>query len=145
MELQYEYQHHPKADRRALEKNMRLNGASEADIEFMFRDFDRLPSTRRVELNAMTSPQFVEFLDRKLQENGVKKIIPDQALLQEAFIKMDKGRQLQEAFTKLEQGLIFQDRQVPTDIDRRIREILREDPTLRWDAAVAKIVAEGKP
>ena len=31
----------------------------------MFADFDTARSTRRVELNAMTSPQFIDFLERK--------------------------------------------------------------------------------
>jgi hypothetical protein len=60
--LESEYQHHPKGERQVLEENLRTNGASEADIDFMFRDFDRTRSTRRVELNAMTSPQFIEFV-----------------------------------------------------------------------------------
>ncbi len=140
MGLQHEYQHHPKADRRAMESNMSLNGAGKADIEFMFQDFDRMRSTRRVELNAMTSPQFIEFLERKLQENGVKKIIPDRALLEKAFVKMDRGRQLQDAFVKLERDFQFDAREAPADIERRIGEILARDPTLRWDAAVAKVV-----
>ena len=58
MDLESEYQHHPKGDKSALIANLQENGASEEEIEFMFRDFDQLRSTRRVELNAMTSPQF---------------------------------------------------------------------------------------
>jgi hypothetical protein len=85
MELEAEYQHHPKERRSALEENLRTNGASRADIAFMFRDFDRLRSTRRVELNAMTSPQFVTFVERKLRENGVEKIVPDEDLLADLY------------------------------------------------------------
>ena len=77
--------------------NLRENGASEAEIAFMFRDFDRMRSTRRVELNAMTSPQFVAFLERKLRENGVAKIVPDQDLLAEVYTGMERGRRLKEA------------------------------------------------
>jgi hypothetical protein len=143
MGLQHEYQHHPKADRPVMENNMRLNGANTADIEFMFRDFNNMSSTRRVELNAMTSPEFIEFLERKLVENGVKKIIPDRASLEDVFVQMDKGRQLQAAFAKLEKEFKFEKREVPADIERRIGEILAKDPTLRWDAAVAKIVGGG--
>jgi hypothetical protein len=143
MGLQFEYQHHQKTKRGAIDWNLHVNGASKADIEFMLADFDRTHCTRRVELNAMTSPQFIEFLERKLQENGVKKIIPDRELLEETFVKMDRGRQLQEAFAKLKKRFRFDAREVPADIERRIGEILAKDPTLRWDAAVAKIVAGG--
>jgi hypothetical protein len=43
--------------------NLRTNGASEEEIAFMFSDFDRLRSTRRVELNAMTSPHLIRQLE----------------------------------------------------------------------------------
>jgi hypothetical protein len=140
MGLQFEYQHHKKANRGAIERNLYLNGASVNDVKFMLADFDRTRCTRRVELNAMTSPQFIDFFERKLVENGVKKIIPDRELLAEVFVKMDRGRQLQEAFAKFEKEFKFEDRKAPTDIERRIKEILAADPTLRWDAAVARIV-----
>src|SRR5262249_53914601 len=59
MALASEHQFYPKGDKTAMIANLRENGASEAEITFMFRDFDKLRSTRRVELNAMTSPQFI--------------------------------------------------------------------------------------
>jgi hypothetical protein len=48
MRLECEYQHHPKADKNALIANLRENGATDSEIAFMFEDFDRLRSTRRV-------------------------------------------------------------------------------------------------
>jgi Topoisomerase 6 subunit A/Spo11, Toprim domain len=90
MGLEAEYQHHPKERRSALEENLRTNGASEAEIAFMFRDFDRLRSTRRVELNAMTSPQFVAFVERKLRENGITKVVPDDDVLGEMYMAIGK-------------------------------------------------------
>src|ERR1700730_9876715 len=59
MRLESEHQYHPKGRKAALIANLRENGARAAEIAFMFADFDRLRSTRRVELNAMTSPQFI--------------------------------------------------------------------------------------
>jgi hypothetical protein len=71
MGLQHEYQHHAKGRRDVLEANLSLNGATNEEIAFMFADFHQLRSTCRVELNAMTSPQFVAFVERKLHEAGV--------------------------------------------------------------------------
>jgi hypothetical protein len=68
MGLENEYQHHPKGNKAALIANMRENGATDADIAFMFRDFDTTRSTRRFELNAMTSPQFIRL--RRAQAEG---------------------------------------------------------------------------
>ena len=43
--------------------------SSDAAIDFL--------SDQRVELNAMTSRQLVDFVERKLNEHGVAKVIPD--------------------------------------------------------------------
>lgn len=40
---------------------------------------------QRVELNAMTSQQFLDWLERKLEQAGVKKVIPDVETLRAAF------------------------------------------------------------
>ena len=55
MRLDFEHQLHAKGDKATLIANLRENGATYQEIKFMLRDFDRLRSTRRVELNAMTS------------------------------------------------------------------------------------------
>jgi len=127
MGLEPEYQHHPKEDRVALENNLRINGASEAEIAFMFRDFDRLRSTRRVELNAMTSPQFVAFVERKLRENGVAKIVPDEKLLAEVYAGIERGRRLEEAVEELD-DINTKDIEPPVDLEKRIKEILKRIP-----------------
>ena len=140
MGLEPEYQHHPKGKKSALIDNLRTNGASEAEIDFMFRDFDSLRSTRRVELNAMTSPQFVAFVERKLLENGVAKIVPDQELLAKVYAGVERGRRMEEAAEDLEK-IDMEDFEPPKDLEKRVRKMLKKDPAMRWDAAVAKIVA----
>jgi hypothetical protein len=143
MGLESEYQHHPKADRRALVENLRTNGASDAEIAFMFRDFDKLRSTRRVELNAMTSPQFVAFVERKLQENGIAKVVPDSALLSRVYSSMEKGRRLADAAKEIETKINASDNCAsPGDLEQRVRTMLDKDPAMRWDDAVARMVAE---
>jgi hypothetical protein len=139
MGLEAEYQHHPKANRRALEENLRTNGASEAEIAFMFRDFDSLRSTRRVELNAMTSPQFVAFVERKLLDNGVSKIVPDGDLLDSVYTSLERGRRLEDAAEKLD-AINTKDIKPPVDLEKRIKEILKRIPHIRWDAAIELIV-----
>ena len=138
MELESEYQHHPKGDKAALIANLRENGASDEEIEFMFRDFDRLRSTRRVELNAMTSPQFIDFLERKLREHGIEKIIPEQDLLGEAYAELERGRRLAEAIANLDEIEI--DTDVPDDLQEQVSEYLKAHPAERWDAALRAIV-----
>jgi hypothetical protein len=139
--LESEYQHHPKGRKSALIANLQENGASEEEITFMFRDFDRLRSTRRVELNAMTSPQFVAFIERKLRENDIAKIIPDQDLLADVYASMERGRRLKDAAKKL--GKIdMKNFKPPKDLKKRVKRALKENPSIRWDAAIEAIVTE---
>jgi DNA topoisomerase 6 subunit A-like protein len=138
MGLEAEYQHHPKERRSALEENLRTNGASEAEINFMFRDFDRLRSTRRVELNAMTSPQFVAFVERKLIEHRVAKIVPDQGLLARVYAGMVRSRRLEQTVEQINE-IDMEDCEPPEDLERRVRKVLEKHPTMRWDAAVQQI------
>jgi hypothetical protein len=142
MGLESEYQHYPKADKFALIGNLRENGASEDEIAFMFRDFERLRSTRRVELNAMTSPQFIAFVERKLRQNGIAKIVPDQDLLAEVYAGLERGRRLEEAAKTLDEEIDMDDFKAPKDLQRRVRNYLKEQPTLRWDAALAEIIKQ---
>jgi hypothetical protein len=141
MNLAFEHQHHPKGRKAKMIANLGENGASRAEIEYMFQDFDELRSTRRVELNAMTSPQFVAFVERKLHANGVAKIVPDQKLLAEMYVGFEKGRRLQKA---IEEALddIDDDFNAPRDLQRRVRKYLKEHPQERWDKAISAIVAE---
>jgi hypothetical protein len=139
MGLEPEYQHHPKGKKSALIGNLRTNGASEAEINFMFRDFDRLRSTRRVELNAMTSPQFVAFVERKLKENGVAKIVPDQKLLAEVYSGIERGRRLEEAIEELDE-IDMDEFKPPENLEKRVKAELKKRPHMRWDAAVEAIV-----
>jgi hypothetical protein len=137
--LETEYQH-LKGSRSALEANQRENGASAADVAFMFRDFDSTKSIRRVELNAMTSPQFVEFVERKLRENGIEKIVPDDDLLADVYGSMERGKRLAEAVKKLDKITVGD---APEDLEERVRKMLAEKPAMRWDAAIAALLAGG--
>jgi hypothetical protein len=154
MGLESEHQFHPKGGKDALIANLRGNGATEAEIAFMFADFDALRSTRRVELNAMTSPQFIAFLERKLKEHGINKVVPNQELLAEVYAGLKRGRRLEEALQQAVEDLQEEDEEdgeveakdfrAPKDLPRRIRALLKRRPTLRWDAALAEIVDGGQ-
>ena len=53
-------------------------GATQDEIDF-------LCSGKRVELNALTSDQFIQWLTNKLTESGVKKVVPDSITINAAF------------------------------------------------------------
>jgi hypothetical protein len=58
---------------------------------------------RRVELNAMTSRQFIEWLERKLAENGVQKVVPDRQTLGAAWRRARAFIQLEKAAKQIRQ------------------------------------------
>jgi hypothetical protein len=64
-----------KGTRNARAENLRENGATDAETNFLL-DY-------RVELNAMTSDQLVTFVERKLEHHVIKKVIPDDEELAE--------------------------------------------------------------
>jgi hypothetical protein len=52
---------------------LQRHGAAEEEIDFLEK--------RRVELNAMTSRQLIDFVEAKFAEHGVKKLVPDENVL----------------------------------------------------------------
>jgi hypothetical protein len=120
--------------------NLQDNGASAKAIDFMFRDFDRTGAIRRVELNAMTSPQFVDLLKRGLRAHGVKKVIPEQEVLAEAFIAKAKSARLTNEIEALD--LDYEDIKAPKNLNGVVAKRLKAKPTARWDAIINDLVNE---
>jgi hypothetical protein len=100
-----------------------------------------LGEQRRVELNAMASNQFIEFLERRLMGCGAKKVIPDAATLEKAWRRglvrqrLEKGVELLRA--EVERAAI--EAPAPADLDEWVRKMLKEDPRLSWDKAVTVV------
>ncbi|MBC1260980.1 DUF2399 domain-containing protein [Synechococcus sp. BSF8S] len=68
--------------------NLRKCGATEDEIDFLVEEGDTITGGwkgLRVELNAMTAPQFIEFVHGQLDAHGVKKVVPDEATLAAAY------------------------------------------------------------
>jgi hypothetical protein len=142
LEGKCEYQFHQKGDESAFIDNLRENGATDEEIEFMFRDFNdpnHLRCTRRVELNAMKSRQIIHLIERKLRENKIGKIIPKQDLLAKTYIAMERGRRLEIAAKKIEK-INMKGVKAPGNLNRLVAEELKKNPSIRWDAAIDAII-----
>ncbi|MCH8227626.1 MAG: hypothetical protein IIC63_04335 [Proteobacteria bacterium] len=123
--------------------NLRDNGATAEEIEFLHHGYDyaRGHHGRRVEMNAFTSDQFVKWLESKLDEVGVKKIVPDDATLALGYrraVKIVRLEQVLEEISAEEQDDIDE----PTDLRERIEEALEDDPAQSWDQALNMIAAD---
>jgi hypothetical protein len=72
-----------------IRDRLRRNGATSEEIEFLLNE-------ERVELNAMTSDVFIQFIEGKLEEHGVMKVVPAKERLAEAFKLFYASEQLRE-------------------------------------------------
>ena len=131
MGLQSENQHfkkRPKAD------TLRRWGATEEEIEFLL-------SGRRVELNAMTSPQMVEWIERKLAEAGVTKVVPDIETLQAGYRHLVAIRQMQRVIDQAREQIESEADAaiIPDDLRELVQQALVKRPHLSWDEALAEI------
>ena len=124
----------------ALRKRLRINGATEAEIEFLLTGEGN--TGQRVELNAMTSDQFVAFVERKLTEHGAAKVVPSAETLAETYAAFKRGAMAQQALeaelARLNAAII----DTPADLEQRVRAYLDEHGEETWDAAVRAISTE---
>jgi hypothetical protein len=120
--------------RGARRANLERNGATVEEIDFLL--------DRRVELNAMTSGQLVAFLERKLQQHGIKKVIPNADTLADTYCLLAHSRAAEPVVKRELAKFNEMAVQVPADLEGKVREHLAKHPEVRWDEAVAAIPAE---
>jgi len=109
------------------------NGATAAEIEILLHE--------RVELNAMTSDVLIAMINRKLKQYGLKKVVPSNELLGEAYREFHRSKELREEFEELESGFEESKIKVPKNLKNQVSAILTKHPDLRWDDAL-KIVLD---
>lgn len=113
--------------------NLRNNGATAAEIAFLLE--------ARVELNAMTSRQLVAFVERKLQQHGIGKVVPKTADLAGAYRLFARSHEAEKIIRRELRKLNGSAKvMAPHDLPKQVHDYLRRHPATRWDAAVAAIV-----
>ena len=116
---------------RISDERLRRAGLNQAAIDFL--------SSERVELNAMTSRQLVDFVERKLQQHGIRKVVPSSTGLADAYRMFAASDRLSEAFDELKEKLEAKDQEeikVPDDLEAQIDKLLKEKPDITWHRAV---------
>jgi hypothetical protein len=117
-----------------IRENLRSNGATAEEIEFLLE--------QRVELNALASDELVAFIERKLAEQGIAKVIPRKEQLGEAYRLFVRGARIEEIITAALEEQTDEKIDVPADLDERVRQHINEHPKVRWDRAV-NLIAGG--
>jgi hypothetical protein len=91
----------------------------------------------------MTSDQFITWLEGKLADVGVQKVVPDQAALQNAYRRAVRQRRVQAA---IEEALAYidddEEMPIPDDLATRINEAL-DGSAHPWDRVLWTLVADG--
>ena len=95
-----------------------------------------------MELNAFTSDAFVEWLESKLKEQGVVKVVPDDATLESAYRRALSIQQYREAVDEAAQEI--QGRvaavEIPESLRADLKERMKSDPSQPWDEALQQIL-----
>ena len=120
-------------DEDTLAKRLRINGATEEEIDFLLNG-------ERVELNAMSSDVFIDFVERKLTENGVAKVILSVETLAKTFTAYKRGAMAQAALRAELMRLNALPVDVPADLERQVRDWLEQNREETWDDAVKAIM-----
>jgi hypothetical protein len=116
------------------QETLRRHGATEREIAFLME--------KRVELNAMPADVFIQWLERKLRQHGCEKVIPDDNAVLDRHARqiimaqllnqeLDRVREMTEAAANAVA--------LPKDLRARVRRLLRDQPDIPWDLAVAEI------
>jgi len=126
--------------------NLRLNGATESEVEFLCgeQDSDGKWHGKRVELNAFTSDKFIEWLEAKLDESGIEKVLPDDATLENTFKRAVGIEFINDQAAALCAAAAAHSRSItsPADLTALVSALLDQNPALPWDTAVGMIAAE---
>jgi hypothetical protein len=116
--------------------NLFENGATEEEIEFL--------RTQRVELNAFASADFVAWIERKLEQHGVAKMVPDQDALMLAYRRSLACRYVA---SRVRSTMDEAERQaaeatVPADLAALVAAGLRDNRAQSWDQVVHRLTMQ---
>lgn len=142
MQLQSEEVSYPKG--KDPRKNLAECGATEAEQHFLVSKGEERWGWRghRVELNAMDSRTFLNFIDRKLQQHGVQKVVPDHDTLAQAYVHACKCKHIQEVVQKAMESWSAEAIQIPEDLESVVHQKLI-GTTRSWDDVVQAIANQG--
>jgi hypothetical protein len=121
--------------------NLQENGATEEEVEFLCPKFHNRGS--RIELNAFTCDQFVDWLEAKLRWHGVHKVVPDDDVLETAYRRALQVSIVRNRIAEIESAAAEEASaaELPADLRDQVVKRLESDRAIPWDAAVMKIAS----
>jgi hypothetical protein len=102
-----------------------------------------LRSNRRVELNAFTAPQFIEWLETKLGEHLPQRLIPGDDVLADAYRRALALAKINRAIKKAKRGAVKQAKSatIPESLRQQLEQAMKDSPRA-WDRALYDLVKD---
>jgi len=137
--------------------NLRENGATDAEVAYLVSEPETTYTNgkrrlvyngNRVELNAFTPHDFIEFIEGKLQSHGVAKVVPsDDATLVAQYRRGIARTALIRQVAAMKKKLVSTAERcpVPATLRADVEAMLRDNPAMPWDTAVLRIASTLKP
>jgi len=122
------------AHSRNVENMLTEYGATDKEMEFL--------ASRRVELNAFGSRELVDWIEGKLRQHGIRKIVPDTQTQAQAYGRAMEALRLEQAIAHVAAHARRNKTEVPRDLNRKVRALLQGDPSMAWDEAIATLARE---
>jgi len=121
--------------------NLRDNGATKKEVEFLCGDERH---GRRVEINAFTSEQLIRWLEAKLQQHEIHKVVPTGETLDNAYRRAIKTAIINEQIAEIHEAASKEARQatIPASLESEVQSRLDRNPEVPWDDVLVEIVAE---
>lgn len=121
--------------------NLRLRGATEEEIDFLVASEEPFVG-RRVELNALVGQRFIDWLEDKLADVGVSKVIPAEDVLAMAWSQAHRRERINRAVRVAFEEIVVDDGAVPEALVTQVTDALGENPNRSWDAVLVDLVRE---
>jgi hypothetical protein len=128
-------------------ESLRSCGATDEECDFLVQGRSALTRQwhgKRIELNAMTSQQFLDWLEHSLREAGVTKVVPDAPTLAQAYRHQKRVAALQDIIAKAIQAYDAQEPDalvIPADLPQRVRERIT-DSARSWDEGLWQLIGD---
>lgn len=119
-------------------------GATEEEANFLFagRSYYKYLG-RRVEINAMTSEQLINWLDKKFTEHGVKKYIPDDMnTIVAAYKRAMFLQRIKEKIEEIAEEIELEEVDDPEGLCQEVVEEMENSDVSSWDQIVWDLAIE---
>jgi hypothetical protein len=117
--------------------NLRVNGATEEEIKYLCKG-------RRVELNAFSSGDLISWIEAKLREHGVAKVIPPAEVLEQAYRRALEVRLMRRRLREVGEEVrkAAAEAPLPEGLVEEVREAVKDTPQCSWDSVLAELATD---